>query len=325
MVHGQILHRSGKRWCMVYPWGMNTIELLLPDFGIILLGYGLGHYTKLNEEVWKSVEILVYFLLFPVLLFSSINKSPLDIWVSAPLIEAGLMLALCTIALSYSLVHLPWIKSKIDLSMHAGSAQVAFRFNSFIALALAQRLFGEMGLIKISILLGITIPLLNVAAVWPMAKNSELGFLKELSRNPLVLATLSAMAFNLLGLHLPSLIDTSLSKVGAASIPLGLMAAGASLHLGKFREELPLSAGLLSIRHAIAPVLAFFLATQLGLPPMEGSLLIVFSALPTASSSFVLTSRMGFDGHYVAGLVTLSTLFGMASLSFAFFLIHQLY
>ena len=37
------------------------------------------------------------------------------------------------------------------------------------------------------------------------------------------------------------------------------------------------------------------------------------------------TSRMGFDGHYVAGLVTLSTLFGMASLSFAFFLIHQLY
>lgn len=304
---------------------MNTFDLLLPDFGIILLGYVLSNYSKLNEEVWRSVEILVYFLLFPVLLFTSINKSPLDLGTCAPLMAAGLLLALCTIALSYGLVHLPWIKSHINTLKHAGSAQVAFRFNSFIALALAQRLFGEMGLIQISILLGITIPVLNVAAVWPMARNSELGFLRELSRNPLVLATLSAMTFNLLGLHIPSLLDTALSKVGVASIPMGLMAAGASLKLGKLREEWVLGLGLLSIRHAAAPVLAYLLARQLGLPPTEGSILIVFSALPTASSAFVLTSRMGFDGHHVAGLVTLSTLMGMASLSFAFFLIQRLY
>ena len=146
--------------------------------------------------------------------------------------------------------------------------------------------------------------------------------MKKLSR---FLDQLSAMTFNLLGLHIPSLIDTALSKVGSASIPLGLMAAGASLHLGKLREELPLSVGLLSIRHAIAPILAYLWATHLSLPLVEGSLLIVFSALPTASSSFVLTSRMGFDGKYVAGLVTLSTLLGIASLSFAFFLIHLLH
>jgi predicted permease len=223
------------------------------------------------------------------------------------------------------LVHLPLIKALIDPLKHAASAQVAFRFNSFIALALAQRLFGEPGLIKISILLGITIPLLNVAAVWPMAKSSEHGFIKELSRNPLVLATLSALSFNLLGLHMPGFVDTALSKVGTASIPLGLMAAGASLHLGKLREDIPLGLGLLGIRHAIAPLLAFGLASYMALEPMEGSLLIVFSALPTASSSFVLSSRMGFDGKYVAGLVTLSTLLGMASLSLAFLLIHRLY
>jgi len=45
--------------------------------------------------------------------------------------------------------------------------------------------------------------------------------------------------------------------------------------------------------------------------------LMVFSALPTASTCYVLASRMGYDGPYVAGLVTLSTLLGMASLPFA--------
>ena len=41
----------------------------------------------------------------------------------------------------------------------------------------------------------------------------------------------------------------------------------------------------------------------------------------TASSAYVLAARMGYDGPYVAGLVTLSTLLGMASLPFALGLI----
>ena len=46
-------------------------------------------------------------------------------------------------------------------------------------------------------------------------------------------------------------------------------------------------------------------------------MLLAFSALPTASSAYVLASRMGYIGPYVAGLVTLSTLLGMLSLPFA--------
>ncbi|HRN08195.1 MAG TPA: AEC family transporter, partial [Ottowia sp.] len=39
--------------------------------------------------------------------------------------------------------------------------------------------------------------------------------------------------------------------------------------------------------------------------------------LPTASSCYVLAARMGYNGPYVAGLVTLSTVLGVASLPFA--------
>jgi predicted permease len=44
--------------------------------------------------------------------------------------------------------------------------------------------------------------------------------------------------------------------------------------------------------------------------------------VPTASSAYVLAARMGYNGPYVAGLVTLSTLLGVASLPFALGLIH---
>ena len=46
---------------------------------------------------------------------------------------------------------------------------------------------------------------------------------------------------------------------------------------------------------------------------MQTQVLLIFSAMPTAASCYVLASRMGYDGGYVAGLVTLSTLLGMAT------------
>jgi malonate transporter len=41
--------------------------------------------------------------------------------------------------------------------------------------------------------------------------------------------------------------------------------------------------------------------------------LVAFAAMPTASSAYVLAARMGGNGPFVAGLVTLSTLLGMVA------------
>jgi malonate transporter len=53
------------------------------------------------------------------------------------------------------------------------------------------------------------------------------------------------------------------------------------------------------------------------LNPVQTTVLLAFSALPTASTCYVLAARMGYNGPYVAGLVTLSTLAGLLSLPFA--------
>jgi predicted permease len=49
----------------------------------------------------------------------------------------------------------------------------------------------------------------------------------------------------------------------------------------------------------------------------QTTVLLDFSALPTSSSAYELASRMGYNGAYVAGVVTLSTLLGTVSLPFA--------
>jgi predicted permease len=296
---------------------VNFAQLLFPDFSLILCGYLVCRYTALNRTVWQQVESLVYFFLFPVLLFHSIVKSPLDLGAASSLIAAGLLMGLTGIAMSYSLPHVPWLSRRIDVRDHAASAQVAFRFNSFIALALAERVAGAQGLLLIAVLIGVCVPLFNVAAVWPMARHGRRGFLRELVRNPLIIGTATGLAANLLGFSIPPWLEPTVNRIGAASLALGLMAAGAGMQFGSLAKGKTLMAAVLAIRHFILPLVAFGLARLWRLDTAQTAVLLAFSALPTASSAYVLAARMGYNGPYVAGLVTLSTLLGMLSLPFA--------
>jgi len=296
---------------------VNYAQLLFPDFSLILCGFLVCRYTPLNRTVWVQVDALVYFLLFPVLLFHSIIKSPLDLNAASSLIAAGWTLGLSGICMAYALPHLPWLRHHIARRDHAGSAQIALRFNSFIGLALAERMAGPQGIQLIAVLIGVCVPLFNVAAVWPMARHAEKGFLRELVRNPLIIATASGLAANLAGFSIPAWLEPTLSRLGASSLALGLMAAGAGMQFGALARAKVLAVSVLSIRHLLLPVVALAVSHLYGLSAVQATVLFAFSALPTASSSYVLAARMGYDGAYVAGLVTLSTLLGMVSLPFA--------
>ncbi|MEP6789990.1 MAG: AEC family transporter [Ramlibacter sp.] len=296
---------------------MNYALLLFPDFSLILCGYLVCRYTALNRTVWEQVESLVYYFLFPVLLFHSIVKSPLDLVATSSLIAAGLLMGVAGIALAYSLPWWPWLGKHIDAREHAASAQIAFRFNSFIALALADRLAGAQGLLLIAVLIGVCVPLFNVGAVWPMARHAQTGFAGALLRNPLIIATALGLSANAAGLSIPPWLEPTVVRIGAASLALGLMAAGAGMQFGALARAKTLAVGVLGIRHFLLPLLAMGLAHLFRLDPVQTTVLLAFSALPTASSCYVLAARMGYDGSYVAGLVTLSTLLGVLSLPFA--------
>jgi malonate transporter and related proteins len=296
---------------------VNVAQLLVPDFSLILCGYLICRYTLLNRPAWDHVESLVYYFLFPVLLFHSIVKSPVDVRATSSLMGAGLMMGMGGIALAYSLPYLPWLRARIDAREHAASAQIAFRFNSFVGLALAERLAGPQGVLLLAVLIGVCVPLFNVAAVWPMARHGPRGFVRSLVRNPLIIATASGLAANLLGFRIPGWLDPALGRIGAASLALGLMTAGAGMQFVTLARAKVLAVALLAIRHLILPLLAVLLARLWQLDTAQTTVLLVFSALPTSSSAYVLASRMGYNGAYVAGLVTLSTLLGTVSLPFA--------
>ena len=284
--------------------------LLLPDFLLILAGFALCRWTALDREVWAAVERLVYWLLFPVLLFASIIKSPLNPGTTVALALGGL----AVVGLGFLLtLLLGRFRTLAGLQLASG-AQCAFRFNSYVALALAERLGGAPYLAWTALLLAVCVPLCNAGAVWTLARHGGQNVWREVLRNPLIAGTLAGLAGNMAGVHLPAVVDTSLTRVSGAALPLGLMAVGAGLQLGGLQKAPGLAALLLGIRHAVLPLAGLGVGLLLGLPKDQARTLLAFAALPTASSAFVLAARMGGDAPYVAGLITASTLLGMLSI-----------
>ncbi|MGJ7534200.1 MULTISPECIES: AEC family transporter [unclassified Variovorax] len=296
---------------------VNYAQLLFPDFSLIAIGWLLCRYTALDRRVWDQVESLVYYFLFPVLLFHSIVRSPLDFGATSSLLTAGVGVGACGIAMAYALPFVPGLRTHIDRRDHAASAQVAFRFNSFICLALAERLAGPEGLLLIAVLIGVCVPIFNIAAVWPMTRHAQTGFVRQLVRNPLIVATVAGLLANVLGLTVPAWVTPTLTRIGAASLALGLLAAGAGMKFSTLGAGKVLAVSVLAIRHLFLPLIAWGLALWLRLDATHAAVLMAFSAVPTASSAYVLAARMGYNGPYVAGLVTLSTLLGVVSLPFA--------
>jgi predicted permease len=287
--------------------------LLLPDFLLIVCGFAICRGTALDRSVWGPAERLVYWLLFPVLLFRSIVASSLNLGTTLSLAFGGVMVVSCGMGLASLLRHVPGV----DARLHASGAQVAFRFNSYVALALAERLGGAPFVAWTALLIALCVPLCNAGAVWSLARHGGQNTLRELLHNPLILSTVAGLVANLAGLRLPPTLDTVLARIGAAALPLGLMAVGAGLEFGGLAKAPRLAAALLGIRHLALPVVGLAAGVLLQLPSGQAMTLLAFAALPTASSCYVLAARMGGDGPYVAGLVTTSTLLGMLSVPLA--------
>lgn len=290
---------------------MSNGLLLLPDFLLIACGFLLCRYTALDRPVWEAAERLVYYLLFPVLLFNSIVNSPLQPMQTLSLAASGVAVMLCGITLAFALRFAPGV----DARMHASGAQVAFRFNSYIALALSERLGGAQGVAWMALLIALCVPLANVAAVWSLARHGGQAYFRELARNPLIISTVAGLLANAAGLKFPEAVATTLQRIGVAALPLGLLAVGAGLKLGGLKRAPGLAAALLGIRHVVLPAIGIGLALALALPDEQRHIVVLFAAMPTASSAYVLAVRMGGDAAYVAGLVTLSTVLGMLSIA----------
>ncbi|WP_417663292.1 AEC family transporter [Pseudomonas sp.] len=295
---------------------VSVLELLLalwPLFALIVAGFYLRRWNFPNEAFWPGAERLNYFVLFPALLFSSLARAPLDNPALKQLALAVMLgLGIGWLALLLMRRLRGWPAARFGVF-----TQGTLRFNTYLGLAAVGSLFGQPGLTLAALMLALMVPTVNVLSVWSLTAERGISLrslLLPIAKNPLILACLGGTLINLSGIGLPGGTDRLLSLLAAASLPLGLLCVGAALKPEELGGEVPALAWSSLARLIGMPLLAWVIAQILGLPAMETTVLVLFFALPTAPTAYVLTRHLGGDSQLMAGAITLQTLLAAASL-----------
>ena len=291
---------------------MHIFLLLLPDFGLIVLGVLLRRHLGLGDGFWVGLEKLVYFILFPALLFGALLRTQIDWANTTPLFACGLL----TMVSGFLLGLAGRPVAGLSPMAFASRLQCAYRFNTYVGIAVAGKLHGAAGIAAMGALAGAMVPFANIMAVGMLARHGQGNLLRELSRNPLVLTTVAGLGCNALGLTLPVPAQQFLQRLADASITLGLLAVGAALRWGRSEGRWVGSAWVVAVKLVILPLVAWGLARPLGLEGLALQVAVLFAALPSASSAYILTTRMGGDGPGVAWLISATTVLAVFTLAF---------
>jgi hypothetical protein len=304
---------------------MAILVSIAPVFLIIVLGYLLRRGGIPNVEFWNLNDKLVYWVLMPCLLFykTSTLEISFDLVGSYAVVILGGFFA----ALTYGLItaRMAGLPNDSASSVMQGVA----RHNTFIALSVAERVFGAPGLSLAALATAVLIPVTNLSVVPLMVVLNRKGgtkgifkaILRDLARNPLILAVGSGVAFNLTGFGEIPILHQTLQVIGNAALPIVLMCVGANLRLRAMQASaLPL---ILSIggKFLIFPVIVVVLARLLGLSELETMIAVLFGAAPTASAAYTLARQMGGDAPLMAAITTIQTALAFITLPVSLLLV----
>ena len=294
---------------------VSIIGSLVPVFIVILTGFVLQWCQFPGDEFWSRAEQLTYFVLFPSLLFQKIATASLG-----PQSVSLMVIVLCTAV--FIMAGLLFYIKKWWLS--GGPAFTSFfqgsiRFNSYVGLAATFALFGDSGLTIAAIAMTVLIPLLNILCVTVLIlfndqkKGSLQTIFRELIRNPLIIASTSAMMLNYTGIGLHPVLEETLSIFGRAALPVGLLCVGAAVDIAAARNSGKTVAFSSVLKLIVFPLLMWTLCSLLRLDPQLSAIAILFAALPGSPAAYILSRQLGGDSPLIAGIITVQILAAMVT------------
>lgn len=296
---------------------MTGVESALgPLFLLILLGALLGWRRLPGEDFWPQLERLIYFLLFPAMLVATLATADVS---KVPVGRVALVL-LGSLGLFAAVLWRLRAWLGLDAAAFTSVFQGAIRFNTYVGVAGAAALHGSLGATVAAVAVALMVPVVNILCVASFIMAGTLGpssftsSLAALARNPLILACVLGITLNLTGIGLPGWSEDTVELLGRAALPLGLVAVGVAL---RPRALVRLDRGVWAantIKLVLIPALVLTLALLFGLDTVSRDVVLLFAALPTATSAYILARQLGGDAELMAALITGQTLLAMLTL-----------
>ena len=298
---------------------MNILNVVLPVFLVIGLGFGLRRTGFLGEDISGVFSRLVYFVSAPALLARATAINSLDETFNPSVLLVVIVVSILVGGGTYIACF------RSSPTRRGVIAQGAFRSNQvFVGLPIVIYAYGEDSINAVAVLVSFIVIVYNfqgaVLLILPQQDKSLriTTILARTSRgvlrNPLIIASLAGILFSLTGLDLPVALDRTLVLVGGTAAPLALIVVGAGLNFISLRGDLRTTLLVSLAKTILYPALVFAGLKMMGLSGLDLRLPVMIYASPTAVVSYIMARELGGDEKLAGSLVIGSTLISLVTI-----------
>lgn len=300
--------------------GVIVFESLLPVILVIAIGLFLRESKIITRDHWVGIELLSYWLLFPVLVLNSLINMDLS-KINLGIITKSYLLAIIAQIVLIWVIRQP-LKRYLNINDRTYSSvfQTSTRWNAFIALAIAHNLAGDQGLAIVALLMTITLPVLNFVNIAvltiscsdakPTFKKTAINTLKV----PLIWGGILGLTLNLAQFSLYEPLVVSFDIIGRAGLGIGLLTVGAGLHIKAISQIwITVFVGVVA-KLFVFPLFVFVSCMIFQVQGLTLQIAMLSASVATAMNGYVLARQMGGDADMYAVTASLQTLISIVSI-----------
>ena len=297
-----------------------SFNVIAPVFFLMVLGYLMVNYTSLaDRKLTKQANAIVFKIFLPCMLFYNVYQSDIGaeihsriklcIWAAGGLLI--LFVLLCLI-----------VPKVVKQENQQGVViQGIFRSNYVIfGVAVVQNMYGVKSTTTAAILSAILVPMYNFFAVVALSifgEKRETDWKKiilDIVKNPLIISSVLGIIFSLLGIRLPTAVDTTVQDLAKLSTPIAFMILGGDLDFSKVRGNLKVASVVLTIKLVILPLIMIPMIVMMGYRDADLLSGLLAYQTPVAVSSYIMAQQAGADGQLAGQLVVFSSVLSIFTL-----------
>lgn len=313
---------------------LHLLAIVLPVFGLIGVGFLAGKLRILREETGPGVSDFAFTIGLPAVLFRTVANAELSAVSPFGVLAAFFGAAWSVWLLSAIATHYVLRRPAMDAPPIAMSA--VFGNTIMLGIPLVLETYGQAGAAPMAMILAVHAALLWMTGTVHMqlvASGEEgsgnrgagvfLALLADLTRNPIIIAVILGMLWQILGIKLPAPLDKTLALLAQAGVPCSLFALGLSLVRFKITGEMRTLVTITLLKVVVMPAIAWLLAVKLlRLDPVTAGVVVIFAAVPTGANAFLFATKHGRAVNSASGAVALGTMVAAVTVSIVLSVMH---
>ena len=294
---------------------MNDIEITILSIIIMIgLGYFLKRIDFLSEKDIDPFNKIVMYILLPCMIFHALYSADLSLISKLGILPFIILISsFATGLVSYFILR----QLKLDdITLWSVLVTVMIANTAFMGYPVTLGIFGQEGFLRAIFCDIATLCIFLILSFVLIMKfgGTVKTAVKKITFFPPLWAVILGLGFNFVNIPIGPVIDNTVNYLGQGAIPLIMIALGLSIDFSAIRRSKSMIVFTSIMKLAFFPLVAFVVASQLGLIDLQFKISIVEAAMPSGMMSLLLAITYKLDYEMTSDCILINTVISLITL-----------